>query len=372
MQRTSVNRSAKLILLIIFVLWNLGAASAKAVSLIPAVGKNNKFGFINQKGKVMIPFRFLQVKPFHEGAACVAVLSNNRTVKWGYINLKGKWMIPPTFNLARSFQEGLAAAGYQRLPQYHPGFRGIFPLTQANWGYINHKGKFIIKPQFKKVSSFSEGLAAACITKGCGYINHHGKWVIPPLYLSSFPFHEGAARVFTGKFGFINKQGKWVIKPKYDDAGNFTNHRALTSNFKKNKGDYGYLNLSGKPAVPFKFKAAYPFSEGLAFVVEKMDKKTELGYINTSGKMMIRLPQNTIFKYHPWENNFITFSNGLALAGIRKKKEIKYGYINHKGNWVIPPKFSGADPFCRGTAEVKIGKTWGYIINEKGKIIWSP
>ena len=369
--RTNFKLREKLIILL-FMTVSLRISAAKTQPIIPAVGKNGKFGFINQRGKILIPFRFIQVKLFHEGLACAAVLSKTGTVKWGYINPKGSWVIPPLFNLARSFHEGLAAVGYQRLPKYRQRLESLFPLTQAHWGFINQKGKFMIKPQFKKALSFSEGLAAVCISKGCGYIDSQGKWIILPHYLSAFSFHEGIARVFTGRFGFINKKGDWIVKPHYDDAGSFSDGLALLSNFRKHDGYYGYINKSGKILIPFQFKVAYPFSERLAFVVKQIHKKTELGYINPLGKMVIHLPENIFFHYRPWQANQETFQNGLALLAVQSSKGIRYGYINHTGKWKIPPKFRDALPFYHGTAEVKIKKKWGDIINKKGEIIWTP
>ena len=57
------------------------------------------------------------------------------------------------------------------------------------WGYINPTGKFVIKPHFDDVRSFSEGLAS--VKNG-------------------------------GKYGFINPTGEVVIKPQFDDARFFS------------------------------------------------------------------------------------------------------------------------------------------------------
>jgi hypothetical protein len=62
----------------------------------------------------------------------------------------------------------------------------------GKWGYKEEKtGKMVIKPQFEKAESFSEGLAA--VVKG-------------------------------GKWGFIDKTGKMLIKPKFklDDVAGFS------------------------------------------------------------------------------------------------------------------------------------------------------
>ena len=59
----------------------------------------------------------------------------------------------------------------------------------GKFGLINTAGEIVIKPQFDRVYSFSEGLA----------------WV-----------------KIGGKYGFINPTGEVVIKPQFDDARDFS------------------------------------------------------------------------------------------------------------------------------------------------------
>ena len=49
---------------------------------------------------------------------------------------------------------------------------------QLDWGYINKKGKLVIKPKFSDAKKFSNGLAAVKIKNRWGYINKKGKWII--------------------------------------------------------------------------------------------------------------------------------------------------------------------------------------------------
>ena len=85
-------------------------------------------------------------------------------------------------------------------------------------GFINKKGKVVIKPTGYGVGYFSEGLAVwAKDSEKYGYINTKGKTVIPLKYESAYDFSEGLACVQEkGKYGFINKKGKMVISAIYD------------------------------------------------------------------------------------------------------------------------------------------------------------
>lgn len=96
-------------------------------------------------------------------------------------------------------------------------------------GYQDAKGNILIKPVFNMVFVFSEGLAGVCPKQEglCGYINEKGKLVIK-WYQFVDVFSEGLAAVTVGdvdfyKNGYIDKQGKYVIPPQYSDASAFKN-----------------------------------------------------------------------------------------------------------------------------------------------------
>jgi KWG protein len=56
--------------------------------IAPAKQKG-KWGFIDTKGKVVIPFQYVKADSFSEGLAAVATADTN---KYGYINTKGEWL----------------------------------------------------------------------------------------------------------------------------------------------------------------------------------------------------------------------------------------------------------------------------------------
>src|SRR5277367_3546343 len=82
--------------------------------------------------------------------------------KWGYINDKGQLVINPQFDYAQPFFEGRAVVciGKPCDSFAKPG--------DSRYGYIGTTGKIIVTPQYQEASSFSEGLAAVCVGDGCG------------------------------------------------------------------------------------------------------------------------------------------------------------------------------------------------------------
>lgn len=61
------------------------------------VKKNNRFGFINKSGKVVIPISFEEAKPFSNGFAAVRGRDSNDRQRWGFIDKSGKLVIPYKF-----------------------------------------------------------------------------------------------------------------------------------------------------------------------------------------------------------------------------------------------------------------------------------
>jgi hypothetical protein len=83
-------------------------AWGKPEDLVPVHGPNNKVGFVDSHGKVVIPFQFYDAEPFHEGLSLAAKVNALGYLKWGYINEKGEWVIPPQFEDALPFRNGIA------------------------------------------------------------------------------------------------------------------------------------------------------------------------------------------------------------------------------------------------------------------------
>ncbi|MEI6157440.1 MAG: WG repeat-containing protein [Atribacterota bacterium] len=64
----------------------------------------------------------------------------------------------------------LLIVGRTRRSIMHNEFTAIIE-KDGRFGYVNNKGKEIIKPQYEKADFFSEGLAAVRVKGKYGYIN---------------------------------------------------------------------------------------------------------------------------------------------------------------------------------------------------------
>ena len=312
---------------------------------------NEKWGYIDINGKVVIEPQFVTADDFHEGLAIVLT-----HMGWGCIDKKGKLVFrhdPCEFRpklVHGYFSEGLLCV---RSIEY---MGDQFTKFQNLYGYIDKTGQIIIKPKFYNAEQFSEGLAEVLYDGGKGgYIDKTGEIVIMPRFDEADSFSEGMASVKIGpKYGYIDKTGEIVIKPQFDGAESFSEGMARVMIGPK----YGYIDKTGEIVIKPQFDGAESFSEGMARV--KIGLK--YGYIDKTGTLVIELHYDSAR----------SFSEGLAAVNLNGKEY----YIDIIGRIAIEPQFNEGGKyrvydFSEGLAPIfkENGIRWGYI-NKSGKIVW--
>lgn len=126
------------------------------------------WGFLNKKGEVVVPAIYSR-KPFSfsEGIAIAQVNGKRDDNKDGYmvtLDTHGKIIakIPFTDTLGRTIYDSKRA--------YHEGLLAVKVaggnLKDAQWGYMDKYGKYVIEPQFDIVGNFSNGRAVVRTNDG--------------------------------------------------------------------------------------------------------------------------------------------------------------------------------------------------------------
>ena len=87
-----------------------------------AVAKGESWGFINEKGDLVIPMNYTNARCFSGGLAPVC----NSKGQWGYIDKEGKTALPFQYSYADRFREGTAKV-----------------MKAGKWMYIDPLGKVI-------------------------------------------------------------------------------------------------------------------------------------------------------------------------------------------------------------------------------------
>jgi WG containing repeat len=139
----------------------------------------------------------------------------------------------------------------------------VVKYSDGQFGYIDQKGNWGIKPRFDMAGDFYEGLAAVQVAGRWGYINSFGRYAIPLRFFDAGPFSEGLAPVrpfsAVAVFGFINRSGRVVIRADYGAVRSFCEGLAAVWD----KGNWGYINRKGEIVIEPKFKDAFDFSRGI-------------------------------------------------------------------------------------------------------------
>ena len=156
------------------------------------------WGIVDKKtGKEIVPCKYESIGSFFEGMA--AVLQNGR---WGFINLKGEMVIPPKYVKANTYT----------ILKFSEGLAVVTTDTTLNkkFGAIDKSGKTVIPFVYDNLGDFAEGLALA----------NKGKI----LKQGQYSWQQDI--VAAGKFGYINKTGKTIIPFEYEWGTNFVKGQA--------------------------------------------------------------------------------------------------------------------------------------------------
>lgn len=211
-------------------------------------------GYINEKGKIIIPLQYDYASDFSEGLAVVSKLDKNENRllnKSGYIDKKGNFVLKG--NYFYEFSNGLASdiscskyfdktgkvivdignlgdSSIDGVCSYFNDGLLLIQLHNHYFGYVNKKGELVIKTNARTnedysplALTFSDGLAYIELNNKWGFIDKTGKVVIKPRFIRNFDgsifedmkFKNGLARVKEkGKYGYIDKTGKFVWSHK--------------------------------------------------------------------------------------------------------------------------------------------------------------
>jgi hypothetical protein len=243
----------------------------------------------------------------------------------------------------------------------------LFPVSLkvvggSKWGYINSKGKFVLKPIYEQAGDFQEGIAIVRLKGLTGVIDSKGYFIVKPKYDTIHPFSEGRATVIDQQgFKIIDESGKELTTKAYTFIGEYKEGRVLFSvTYEKGKNLYGFLNRRGKEVIPASFLTASDFKEGKS-VVKLKDGTYAL--INLTGKVLQKYNFAFVGEY------------GEGLLPFQKSPGGLFGFINEQGKIMIEPRFRWVQPFRGGSAIVTISDPnhdlYG-LIDKMGQYILKP
>lgn len=279
----------------------------------------------------------------------------------------------------------------------------LIPIEEQGLkGVMDSKGTLVIKPKFRNLGMFANGLAPARIAGHFGYIDNTGTWVIAPTYDMAWSFENEVAVVFKkSKPYLINSKGELLFDHDYtklipipdspyfkafgtdskisiiDKEGDVVNNiswdrvRALGARYLLCSKDNQLALLTkqtGKELFGLgEFEYIRSLQGGL-FEVTPMDTDEDW-VVNEKGEHLFSL------KDKPWDflyGNTGRFSEGLAVVKLNgnSSDEKGIGIVSLEGKLLLTTtKFTNVLPFTKGVsfAQLKDG-TWR-LINKHGKYV---
>lgn len=284
---------------------------------LAVVGKNGKYGYINESGRLVIPMTFKKAYPFAENGLAFVVCENGLG---GYINKEGKFVINPIYETGSLFRFGLAAVS-----------------SNGEYIYIYKNGSKAINHTFKYATALSHcGLA-----KVVGFDGQHSLMDTASLEVlklkpgSTLEAFKDGTRVTkfsrNGKEALISAAGE-IITGYYEKIIIYPYSRLHP--FLRN-GLWGYLDNRGKEVIPNIYKEASWFEEFKQYDVAAVKSYHPLAennvvnlYINKKDEI-IDSDEIEASKQHLHEkfSKVNRFHAQRALAVIKETNEKEKTYI---------------------------------------------
>jgi hypothetical protein len=338
---------------------------------------DNRVGYMNTKGKVIIPPQFLNGQDFHGDYANII-----KGGAFGYVTKKGKVTLFPGYAKVYWFNDDLGIA-----------VKGLDPKNKEEaYQIINRQGEIITAAVYIHPGIPNEGYAPVRINGRSNYIDKNGKLLYSggitpmgdPIYLSTTKYLDTVSRnPLIIKKGLMDTAGKIIIKAQYDDlSGYFSSGLMMVAN----NGKQGFIDEDGVERIPLTYdRVEWDFADGLIPVM----KDRKWGIINKDNNVVIPFIYDQIRNF---SGGLAWAAQGLKIGYIDKSNKIvipfiydqamlggnfkegltvfrsgnKYGYMNKQGKPVIEAKYDSASDFTNGLAKVKLNSYWGFI-NTRGK-----
>ena len=287
----TINKNAKNILPIIYdsrLYFNSdGLAESK---------KDNKYGVVKMDGTEILPCQYKEVDYILDGMIAV-----KESEKWGFVDYTGKIIIDYRFSNVRGFENNIAYVSDEhgsyliskdtRTLQSFSNASLIFPVSKTEGdkfyvtyksgkhGLVNESGKTIIPIKYDDIKTFlGAGLIAVQNNDKWGFFDLQGNLKISYLYNEvSYNFENGViAAKKNNLWGVIDTSGITVVPFEYDDM------KQRSTYFEVKKGDfYGALDEKGKMVLDCKYDLVDWYMSSLRYFPVKLNGK--VGYADIYG-----------------------------------------------------------------------------------------
>ncbi|MCR9099459.1 MAG: WG repeat-containing protein [bacterium] len=305
------------------------------------VKRNNKFGFYNAEGKLIIPFKYDYAGSFGEGKAIVKNLG-----KWFFINSKGENIL----ELPKKFQY---VDGIERI------FPKVYKCTSSGKTFYLHLND---GDQFLKIEDIRElsdsGISRFTVLENYrskyGILNDQGRIVLPATYDKIHPYQEGLYTIQENtKYGVVNEKGVIIVPVKYqkiDRYSKFEEHGIIEAEIERYTWDV--YSATGKLIISHGEYSSYQLLDDFI----RVNRKGNYGVLDLQGEQVLPCEYASIV-YESYPKQFIAEAKG------------HYGVLDTQGNIIIPFKYTYIEKFYIKNYRVREKSGEAGIISSEGKII---
>ncbi len=240
-------------------------------------GANEDSVVVDSSGKVILKTKY-RVIDYQDG---MLSFYDNK-LHYGFMDLKGKVVIPAKYFSVNNFENGKA----------------VVEVNAGKFSVINKAGKVIEELKYYNTYNSSEGLTSYYDEKSkkTGYKFYNGTIAIQPLFYTAGPFKDGYAVVeiesnkSANKYGLIDKKGNFVIQPEYSGINYVGSGLYAVSIYSDIPYSSYYLpkalfNSKGKQLTDFKYYRIGEFQNGYSTASDS----TSTFFIDKTGNIVDKL-----------------------------------------------------------------------------------
>ncbi len=279
--------------------------------------------YIDKTGKKVIKLTIQWGSEFSNGFAAI-----QKNDKWGYIDRTGKLVIDCKFYKALNVQHGVAPVATSN------------NYNDPQWRLIDTAGNFISEKSYYQIGAFKNGLAKVFINgQGNGMINTKGEEVIPPRYFIDEYGTQNDWFVFdllnikeTGanKTSFlVNRKGEKVVDLSPYISGRFVYSHQKNMQFLPyihvytDKGEQQIVDLTGKPLLNKDYKSVQFLDDQIIEV--RRNNKTGFVWNLATNKVILEFSENQYIQQA---------SHQVLVLGTKVENEYSdsYSYFDYDGN----------------------------------------
>jgi hypothetical protein len=160
------------------------------------IKKDDRYGFVDKKGKLRIANRYDSIGEFHEGLASIKLIG-----KWGFVNTGDQIVINPNFDRPGFFLNEIAIVS-----------------RNQKFGLINPHGQMILSLRYDRVERLPDNKFLLEASSRFGLADARGIVQVEPRFNTMRLMGNNTMLVSQdGKFGLITEQGLSVIPILYDE-----------------------------------------------------------------------------------------------------------------------------------------------------------